>query len=254
MIRFTAFLSQNAPTPAAFAAYSAEVGQAEAATAQALLQGHRPKRIITTEGLLSHIAAATQTPAFLLSACLAVTHDKAEVAALLLSAATGPTPTLTEALARMTDPDACLHLARTLPPAARLILFRLATGSFRVKFQTLRDIQTNPGTCLAILTLIDPSGPEATFALPHGNGLVPLTRIKLTLPETSQILTWAKAHTTDRFGPQRQVAPIQVFELAWHGTAPNPRRKCGLDLIGATVRAWRRDLTADQATRLTDLP
>ncbi len=250
MIRFAALLATGTPTPQAFATYAAQVGPEEAATAQALLSGQRPKRIAAPQVLLEWVAEATLTPAFLLDASLKVTPDKAEVAALLLPPAAGIPPTLTETLSHLTDRTAYLRLAQSLPPQARLILNRLATGTFRTKLTAKVATSRTPGTCLAILTLIDPSGPEAAFALRHGNGLVPLTRLKLILPETPEILAWAKAHTTDRFGPLRQVTPTQVFELSFQGTTSNPRRKSGLDLEGARLLGWRRNLTPDQADDL----
>ncbi len=251
MIRFANFLALGTPTPAAFAAYSAKVGPVEVATAHALLSGQRPKRIAAPQILLDWVAAAAQTPPFLLDACLAVTADKAEVAALLLPPGQGAPLSLTETLAQLTDRTAYLRLAANLPPSARLILNRLASGTFRTRLGLAADTPQVPGTCLAILTLIDPSGPEATFALPRGNTLVPLTRLKLTLPETPEILAWAKTHTTDRFGPMRQVAPTLVFELSYEGTTPNARRKSGLDLRGAKLLGWRRDLSPDQADDLS---
>lgn len=253
MIRFATFLAKGTPTPDAFAAYAAQVGPEEAALALALLSGQRPKRLAAPGLLLDWVAEATQTPPFLLEACLKVTPDKAEVAALLLPPATGTPASLTETLSRLTDCAAYLRLAAPLRPHARLILNRLASGTFRTKLNTPSDSPKTPGTCLAILTLIDPSGPEATFALPHGNALVPLARLKLTLPETAELLAWAKAHTTDRFGPLRQVSPTQVFELAYDGTTPNPRRKSGIDLTGAVLLCWHRNLTPDQADNLNRL-
>ncbi len=253
MIRFAKLLTQGTPSPEAFAAYAAEVGPEDAIAARALLSGQRPKRLLTPTELLALVAEETQTPPFLLEACAKVTQDTAELAALLLPPATGPAPTLTQTLAILTIREACLPLARSLPPEARLILNRLATGTFRTKLQTPAPAEHRPGTCLAILTLLDPSGPEATFALPQGNTLIPLTRLKLTLPETAQILTWAKAHTTDRFGPLRQVAPTQIFELAYEGQTPNPRRKCGFDLVAPRLLAWHPSLTPDRATQLNAL-
>ncbi len=286
MIRFVALLaggSKGGTSAQAFATYAGEVGPQDAAAAHALLTGTRPKRLAAPQTLLDWVTEATNTPAFLITACLAATPDKAELAALLLpqTVATtrfptarfpvGPadaldqaalllraphstpvqTPTLTEALSALTTRDAYLALAQSLPAEARLILNRIATGTFRTKLAPLVDAPQNLGTCRAILTLIDPSGPEATFALPHGNALIPLCKLRLALPETTQILAWAKTHTTDRFGPLRQVAPSQIFELAFDGTTPNLRRKSGLDLTNPRLIAWLPSLTPDRATPLS---
>jgi len=254
MIRFAQLVAQGAPQPQAFAAYQAQVGPEDAAAALRLLCGQRPKRLGPPATLLDWVAQATNTPAFLIAACLKTCPDKAELAALLLPPSPqGPSPSLTEALASLTSAPAYLALARTLPPEARTILNRLATGTFRTKLAQAATGPQTAGQCLAILTLIDPSGPEATFALPHGNTLVPLTRLRLTLPQTPALLAWARAHVTDRFGPLRQVPPTQVFELAFDGITPNARRKSGIDLVGGRVIAWAQDTQAADVPPLSAL-
>ena len=254
MIRFARLVAQGAPQPQAFAAYQAEVGPEDGATALRLLSGQRPKRLAPPATLLDWVAKATNTPAFLIEACLKTCPDKAELAALLLPPHTTATaPTLTEALASLTSAPAYLALSRTLPPKARTILNRLATGTFRTKLALPQTGPQTPGRCLAILTLIDPSGPEATFALPHGNALIPLTRLRVTLPQTPALLAWARAHVTDRFGPLRQVAPTQVFELAFDGITPNARRKSGIDLVGGRVTAWAEVVQACDVPPLSAL-
>ncbi|MGV8984973.1 MAG: hypothetical protein ACOH2H_01645 [Cypionkella sp.] len=253
MIRFADLVALGTPSPNALAAYEAAVPPHEAAAARALLTGTRPKRMASAETLLALVAEAIETPAFLIEACRSVTPDKSELAALLLPAAQGEPPTLTEALAvlQSAEPAQYLSLAHRLPPKARMVFNRLATGSFRTRLPTLTQATLDPGTCLAILTMIAPSGPEATLALPHGNGFVPLTKLHLTLPETAEILTWTRAHTTDRFGPLRQVTPTLVFELTFEGRAPNLRRKCGFDLVAPRLICWHRDLTPDRVPSLT---
>ena len=253
MIRFAALLSQGTLTPDILARHAETAGPEDAAAARALLSGTRPKRLVPAATLLAWVAGATQTPAFLIDACRRATPDLCELAALLLPPATGEPPTLTEVLANLTTPEAYLTLARRLPPEARLILNRIASGTFRTRLTEPVLHAPSPGTCLAILTLIDPSGPTATFALPFGNGLAPLCRLRLTLAETPALLTWARANTTDRFGPQRQVAPVQVFEIGFDGTTPNARRKCGFDLVEPRLIAWRQAATPDAATPVAAL-
>jgi len=253
MIRFAQLLAQGTPTPDAFAAYEAQVGPQDARAAQRLLSGERPKRLAPAATLLDWVAQSTDTPAFLLDACAKTCPDKAELAALLLPPATGQAPTLAQALDSLTSAQDYLALARGLPPEARLILIRLATGTFRTKLSPPSTTPQTPGTCLAILTLIDPSTPEATFALPHGASLVPLTRLRLTIPQTPALLSWARANVTDRFGPLRQVPPIQVFELAFDGITQNARRKSGIDLVGARVTAWLQQANADDVPPLSAL-
>lgn len=249
MIRFTTLLAAGTPTPEAFATYARRVGPDDAATALALLSGTRPKRIATADLLLAWVAARTQTADVLIQSCLTVTPDKLEVASLLLPPATATPPTLTDVLTHLT-PASYLDLALRLPPQARLILNRLATGTFRTKLPISTEAPQNPGTCRAFLTMLDPSGPTATFALPHGNGLIPLCKLPLTLPETHTILAWAKTNTTNRFGPLREVSPTLLFELSFAGLIPNTRRKCGFALSQGQVIRWLPNATHDMASRL----
>jgi len=241
MIRFARFLAQGTPQPQTFAAYLAQVGPEEGAAAHRLLSGARPKRLAPAATLLEWVATATQTPAFLVQDCLKTCPDKAEVAALLLPHASGPTPTLVESLASLTSAGDYLSLAGRLPPDARVIFNRLASGTFRSKLAPPVTQPQTPGHCRAILTLVDPSGPEGSFALPHGANLLPLTRLRLTLPDTPALLAWVRGHVTDRFGPLRQVPPTQVFEVTFDGVIPNARRKSGIDLVGARLVAWVKD-------------
>ena len=254
MIRFAQLVAQGAPQPQAFAAYQAEVGAEDAAAAHRLLCGQRPKRLAPPATLLDWVATATNTPAFLIEACLQACPDKAELAALLVPPPPkASTATLTEALASLNSAPAYLALVCTLPPEARMVLNRLASGTFRTKLAQAPTGPQTAGRCLAMLTLIDPSGPEGTFALPHGNALVPLTRLRVTLPQTPALLAWVRAHVTDRFGPLRQVPPTQVFELAFDGITPNARRKSGIDLVGGRVIAWAQDVQAADVPPLSAL-
>jgi hypothetical protein len=143
-----------------------------------------------------------------------------------------------------------LALAARLPPPARLLFTRLAAGTFRQTIKPLLTATDGPRDFLAILTLLSPQGPEAAFALRHGNGLVPITKLPLTLPETPEILAWARAHTLDRFGPNLSVTPDLVFRMTCEGTTPNPRRKSKIDLTAPRLIAWVREATPDQATTL----
>ena len=105
--------------------------------------------------------------------------------------------------------------------------------------------------------------PDAPMTAPPVNGLSLQTNQQIfvrlvdgsgaSLFETPGLLTWTRAPTTDRFGPLRQVTPDLVFELAFAGTRPNPRRKCGLDLVDAVLVRWHRDLSPDRATDLRDI-
>lgn len=253
MIAFAALIAQGAPAPEALAAHP------EAEAARRLLSGQRPKRIATADTLLTWAAEATGTPAFLVAASLAASGDKAEVAALILPPAEGTPPSLEEVLAVLDSlagaeeaakKAAWLALARRLPPEPRHLLNRLAAGTFRLALRPEAPPQGGPQTFRALLTLLNPQVPEGSFALRHGNGLVPIAKLRLTLPETPDILAWARGAILDRFGPNLAVKADLVFTLACEGTTPNPRRKSGLDLVAPRLIAWNREATPDQADSL----
>ena len=253
MIALAALLAQGTPTNDALTAHP------EPDAARTLLSGRRPKRLAAAATLLRWSAAATGTPDFLVAASLAASGDTCEVAALLLPPAQGVPPKLSECLtaleAMATLPEdqrraAFLPLAARLPPSARLILMRLAAGSFRLTLKPLTLPTGAPRDFLAVLTMLSPQGLEATFALRHGNGFVPIAKLPLTLPETPEILAWARAHILDKFGPNLLLSPDLVFHLSCEGTTPNPRRKSRLDLAAPRLLGWHRDASVDQATKL----
>jgi len=255
MIALAALLAQGTPSDDALAAHP------EAEAVRNLLQGRRPKRLAPAATLLRWSAEATGTPDFLVAACLAASGDTCEVAALLLPPAQGDPPKLSECLAALeamaTLPEnrrraTFLPLAARLPPPARLILMRLAAGSFRLTLKPLALPTDSPREFLAVLTMLSPQGLDATFALRHGNGFVPIAKLPLTLPETPAILAWARAHIRDRFGPNLLLSPDLVFLLSCEGTTPNPRRKSRLDLAAPRLLGWHRDASPDQATTLDD--
>lgn len=265
MIRFATLCATLATDKTALDTYRAHATEADFATALALLSGQRPRRIAPIDTILHWIAEATATPPFLLAACMEVTKDRAETAALLLPPATGPQPSLTEpsltdivqTLSQTTNLTARTTLQalwQTLPPPANTVLFRLAAGSFRQTLPTAAPLTNQPPrTIKAVMTLVQPAGPEITLALWQDCVPVPVTRLALTLPETATIMAWVRSHTTDRFGPLRAVPPTLVFELEYASTTPNARRKCGLDLHHPRLIRWLPDAAPDQADDLTTL-
>lgn len=253
MIPLADLLAQGAPDPAALARHP------EADVALRLLSGQRPKRIASSDQLMAWAGEAAGISPALLAACLKASGDKAEVAALLLPKTDMTPPTLREVLgaldraAFLADEDRkalWLSLAAALPRAARILLNRLATGTFRTTLRPEAPPEGGSRSFRALLVMIAPQGPEASFALPHGNGLVPIARTPLTLPETPEILAWARKNITDRFGPNLAVTPQLVFTLTCDGTTPNARRKSGVELVAPRLLHWDRDATPDQATTL----
>ena len=64
---------------------------------------------------------------------------------------------------------------------------------------------------------------------------------------------WIRRHTLERFGPVRQVAPEQVFELAFEGISRSSRHKSGIALRFPRIARWRSDKPASHADRLLHL-
>lgn len=263
MIRFARLCLILPRDKTAIDAYQAEASAADMAAALALLTGQRPRRIAAPNLIQTWIAEAAGIPDFLLDACNQVTGDRAETAALLLPDPSADPPALAEVVHILTHATpltaraALTALWPRLPPHANLVLNRLAAGSFRTALPQAAPLTNQPPRRLkAVMILVQPAGPQITLALWRDGLAVPVTRLPLTLPETPAIMAWVRGHTTDRFGPLRQVSPDLVFEMEYSTTTPNKRRKCGVDLHNPRLLRWLPDATPDQAddlTALTDL-
>ena len=247
MIRFAALIAALPRDPNALPIYLQTATEADRTACLNLLNGQRPKRIATLDTLANWAAEAATIPDWLLTASINASGDRAETAALILPPSTGTPPSLSETLhALSTATPITTHatlrsLWSCLPPDARLILNRLATGTFRASMPKETPAPSpNPRRILAVMTLVLPATPEITLALWHDGIPIPITRLPLTLPETAEILAWTRANTTARFGPVAQVPPALVFEVEFHGTNPNRRRKSGLDLINPRLIALHR--------------
>ena len=258
MIRFAAMLAALPRDRNALPLYLQQATEADRDACLSLLNGQRPRRIAKLATLLVWAAEIAEIPDWLAQTSLDASGDRAETAAFLLPPPTGTPPTLAETLQALatTTPITAHRTIATLwsllPPEANLILNRLASGTFRTGLPASVEDPATPGTCLAVLTTITPAGPEAAFALRQRDSLVPLTRLPLTLPETAEILAWTRDNTIGRFGPSHQVTPTLVFEIAFRGTRPNPRRRCGFDLLLPEVVCWHRDLGPDSTTQVED--
>lgn len=85
--------------------------------------------------------------------------------------------------------------------------------------------------------------------------LVPVARAYsgLTNAELAEMDAWIRAHTTERFGVVRAVAPVQVFEIAFEGIARSPRHRGGVALRFPRILRWRRDKRPQDAQTLAEL-
>jgi DNA ligase 1 len=96
---------------------------------------------------------------------------------------------------------------------------------------------------------------DYTFAVWQDDALVPVAKAYSGLSD-KEILAldrWIRRNTVERFGPVRQVAPEQVFELAFEGISRSSRHKSGIALRFPRIARWRTDKRASQADRLAQL-
>lgn len=86
-----------------------------------------------------------------------------------------------------------------------------------------------------------------SFALQDGPDLVaigPAPADGLSAAEQAELATWIARHTTQRFGPVRQVAAELRFDLGFDRVSRSGRRKSGLALEGLRILCWRQDEAA----------
>ena len=96
---------------------------------------------------------------------------------------------------------------------------------------------------------------DYTFALRDGDALVPFAKAYsgLTDAEIRSLDAWIRRHTIERFGPVRQVEPVQVFELAFEGIQRSPRHKSGVAVRFPRIARWRKDKPASEADTMDTL-
>jgi len=96
---------------------------------------------------------------------------------------------------------------------------------------------------------------DYTFALWRDGELVPFAKAYsgLTDAEIRAVDAWVRAHTLERFGPVRRVAPELVFELAFEAIQASPRHKSGIAVRFPRILRWRRDKPASEADTLASL-
>ena len=96
---------------------------------------------------------------------------------------------------------------------------------------------------------------DYTFGVWSEGELVPIAKAYSGLSdrEIVDLDRWIRAHTTEKFGPARQVERTQVFELAYEGIAASTRHKSGIALRFPRILRWRNDKPASEADKLSDL-
>ena len=96
---------------------------------------------------------------------------------------------------------------------------------------------------------------DYTFAVWKNDELVPIAKAYsgLSDKEIVSLDQWIKKNTTDRFGPVRQVKPLQVFEIAFEGIQASPRHKSGVALRFPRIKSWRKDKPVTEIDTLDTL-
>ena len=96
---------------------------------------------------------------------------------------------------------------------------------------------------------------DYTFAVWRDDELVPFAKAYsgLTDEEIRKVDAWVRAHTLERFGPVRRVAPELVFELAFEAIQASPRHKSGIAVRFPRILRWRKDKPPAEADTLEGL-
>ncbi len=96
---------------------------------------------------------------------------------------------------------------------------------------------------------------DYTFAVRDGDALVPFAKAYsgLTDVEIRKLDAWIRRHTLEKFGPVRQVEPIQVFELHFEGIQASPRHKSGVAVRFPRIARWRTDKPVEEIDTIETL-
>jgi DNA ligase-1 len=96
---------------------------------------------------------------------------------------------------------------------------------------------------------------DYTFGVWRDGELVPITKAYsgLNNAEIAELDRWIRAHTLEKFGPNRAVEQSQVFELAYEGIAASNRHKSGIALRFPRILRRRFDKPAAEADTLEAL-
>lgn len=96
---------------------------------------------------------------------------------------------------------------------------------------------------------------DYTFGLWRGGDLLPIGKAYsgFTDIELKKLDSWIRNHTTERFGPVREVEKALVFEVAFDSVHLSPRHKSGYALRFPRINRIRWDKPASEADRLETL-
>ncbi|HYD17474.1 MAG TPA: cisplatin damage response ATP-dependent DNA ligase [Patescibacteria group bacterium] len=93
---------------------------------------------------------------------------------------------------------------------------------------------------------------DYTFGVWKGNEIVPVGKayFGFTDEELLRLDKWIRSHTTEKFGPVREVEKQLVFEVAFDSAHDSPRHKSGVALRFPRINRIRWDKPAQQADTL----
>lgn len=96
---------------------------------------------------------------------------------------------------------------------------------------------------------------DYTFGVWRGEELVPVGKayFGFTDEELAELDRWVRNHTTNKFGPVREVEKRLVFEVAFEGIARSTRHKSGVAMRFPRISRIRWDKPAAEADRLENL-
>jgi ATP-dependent DNA ligase len=96
---------------------------------------------------------------------------------------------------------------------------------------------------------------DYTFGVWHEGQLVPVAKAYsgLSDEEIRELDAWIRRHTIEKYGPNRSVEPVQVFEIAFEGIAPSTRHRSGVAVRFPRIARWRKDKPAAEADTLASL-
>lgn len=96
---------------------------------------------------------------------------------------------------------------------------------------------------------------DYTFGLWKDTQLLPIGKAYsgFTDVELKKLDSWIRNHTTQRFGPVREVEKAMVFEVAFDSVHPSPRHKSGYALRFPRISRIRWDKPAAEADHLENL-
>jgi DNA ligase 1 len=124
------------------------------------------------------------------------------------------------------------------------------------------SIMADPFVSRAVLLYTEPKrenvpdeGLLCTFAVRSGALLVPFTKTARGIDKRVReiIDQYVNEHTSDRFGPVRQVRPGLVFEIAFESIEPSNRHKSGLTVSSPRVHRYLPGCTVEDIDTVESL-